>query len=86
MAEQSLPGMEDRKIEALQDAALSYAKIRDKRQKLTLQEVELKTDLLKLMKKHKKTEYDYEDVHIEIVTEDEHVKVRIKKAKEDEEE
>jgi hypothetical protein len=76
-----LPGMQDAKIESLQNKAIEYAEVRDSRQKLLAQEVELKGELLKLMKKHKKDEYDYEDVHIELVTEEETVKVKIKKQK-----
>ncbi len=84
MARQArLPGTEDGKIQSLQDKAVEYAEIRDARQKLTLQEVDLKASLLKLMKKHGKDEYDFEGVHIEIVTEEENVKVKIKKPKAD---
>lgn len=87
MAKQArLPGTEDSKIQELHDAASEYADIRDQRQQLTTQEVDLKAKLLKAMKKHKKTEYDFDGVHIELVTEEETVKVRIKKASDDEEE
>lgn len=81
--QKSLEGMTDRKLEALQDAAYEYVKVRDKRMKLTESEVEKKGKILKLMHKHKKDVYDYEDVHIEIVVEDEHVRVKIRKAKEE---
>lgn len=47
--QKDLPGMEDRKITAIENAAQDYAEIRDQRQELTTQEVELKTKLLKLM-------------------------------------
>lgn len=83
---QRLPGMEDQKIEGLHNAAAEYAEIRDQRQQLTTQEVELKAKLLRLMKQHKKTEYDFEGVHIELVTEEETVKVRIKKTGTEEDE
>jgi len=80
--QQRLPGTGDAKLKDLHEAALSYAEIRDKRQVLTAEEVELKSKLLDLMHKYKKESYVYEDVNIQIVHEDETVKVKIKKAKE----
>jgi hypothetical protein len=74
-----LTGMEDAKIEDLHDAALSYASIRDQRQALTTQEVDLKQDLLRLMKSHGKEKYSYNGVEIEVTHEEESVKVRVKK-------
>ncbi len=79
-----LPGMEEPEIEELEQAAKIYAKLRDKRQALTMQEVELKTKLLALMKKYKKTEYVHNKVSISVVVEEETVKVRIQKDKDDE--
>ena len=73
-----LPGMQDAKIEALQQTALDYAEIRDQRQELTTQEVSLKDRLLKLMHKYKKENYVYQGVTVTLVHEDESVKVRIK--------
>ena len=73
--------MADAKLEALHDAALSYAEIRDQRQALTKQEVELKGSLLTLMHKHKKDHYEYNGVTIDLVAEQETVKVRVAKAK-----
>lgn len=84
--QQRLPGTEDAKLSDLHKAALDYADIRDQRQALTSDEVELKGKLLDLMHKYKKKEYVYEDVHIRVVHEEENVKVKIKKAKEDSEE
>jgi cell shape-determining protein MreC len=74
-----LPGMEDAEIEELENLAKQYARIRDKRQALTTQEVDLKDLLLKAMKKNKKTEYSHGKVTIKIVAEEETVKVRIAK-------
>jgi len=37
--QKDLPGMEDRKITAIENAAQDYAEIRDQRQELTTQEV-----------------------------------------------
>lgn len=79
--QKQLPGV-DQEIEELQSKAVEYAAIRDERQALTQREVDLKKDLLALMKKHKKTKYNRGGVSIEIVTEEESVKVRIKKQKE----
>src|SRR6266850_786549 len=79
-----LPGMQDAKISGLHNAALDYAEIRDQRQELTTQEVDLKQRLIKLMHDNSKETYDYNGVHIELVHEDETVKVRIKRIKEGE--
>lgn len=81
----SLLGMADRKIAALQEAALSYAECRDQRIALLDQESELKQELLDLMHKHKKTHYVYGNVAIDIVPEGEKLKVKIKSADEVEE-
>ena len=79
-----LPGMENRKIAALQDAAMSYAEIRDERQALSAQEVDLKKKLIGLMHKYKKTEYIFGTVKINLVMEEETVKVKIKRDSEEE--
>jgi hypothetical protein len=81
-----LPGMEQRVIQDLQDAALSYAEVRDERMALSQREGELKKDLLKLMHKYKKKEYSYEGVTVTLVMEEETVKVRVRAPKEDDEE
>jgi hypothetical protein len=73
-----LPGMADAKIQALHNAAMDYADIRDQRQALTKQEVDLKEKLIGLMHAHKKEVYDYNGVHIELIVEEETVKVRVK--------
>jgi hypothetical protein len=79
--EQSLPGMEDREIEELQNLAIEYAEKRDERMALLKEETDLKTDLLAVMQRHHKIVYDYQGVHIRVVHEDETVKVRIDKGK-----
>ena len=87
--QKDLPGMEDRKIAALENAAQDYAEIRDQRQGLSQKEVELKGNLLTLMHKLDKTEYHRGNVSISVIVEKEKVKVRIKSAStetEDEEE
>jgi hypothetical protein len=75
--QKDLPGMEDREIKDLEEKAHEYKKILNKRQDLTRREVELKTDLLALMKKHKRREYVRDGIEIRIVTKEEMVKVRI---------
>jgi hypothetical protein len=77
--QKSLEGMEDREIKELQDAAISYAEIRDERMSLNRQEIELKEKLLALMKAHKKQTYVYNGVEVNIVHEEETVKVKVKK-------
>ncbi|HVN82272.1 MAG TPA: hypothetical protein VMW38_25025 [Terriglobia bacterium] len=79
-----LPGMEDPAIEELERLAKLYAKTRDRRQATLEQEVDLKGQLLVAMKKNGKTEYTHGKVSIRIVAEEETVKVKIKKDKEDE--
>jgi hypothetical protein len=80
--QQDLPGTEDRAIRPLEDAAHDYAEIRDERMRLTEQETGLKAKLLSLMKKYQKTTYDRDGIHVEIVHEEETVKVRVKKPSE----
>ena len=78
-----LPGISDAKIEALQSAAMSYAEIRDQRQVLTTQESELKQKLLALMHKYKKDHYEYDGVVIDLIVEEETVKVKVSKHREE---
>ena len=86
MAKQAeLPGIE-RKLKDLHDCALEYAEKRDARQALLAEEVDLKVKLLALMKKYKKETYEYNGVSIQVVHEEETVKVRIKEKKEADEE
>ena len=68
-----LPGMEDGKL-----AAIENAELRDERQALTVKEVELKQKLIDLMHKHEKTEYKRNGISVKLVVEEETVKVRVK--------
>ena len=77
--QKDLPGMSDRKLAKLHDAAMSYAEVRDKRMALSADEVELKGQLLDLMKLHKREHYEYGGVVIDIVHEKENVKVKVRK-------
>lgn len=82
--DQRLPGMEDPVVEELERLAKSYAKLRDKRQAILLQEVGLKGELLGAMKKNGKDHYKHGKVEISIVSEEETIKVKIAKEKDDE--
>ena len=77
--QKSLPGMEDRQIEKLQDAALEYAEMRDARIAASASEVQSKQALLDLMHSYKKTRYTHGNVYVEIVPEGEKLKVKILK-------
>jgi hypothetical protein len=74
----SIPGIGDEKIAAIENAALDYAEIRDQRQELTKQEVDLKKKLLDLMHAKKLTEYKRNGISVKVVLEQENVKVRVK--------
>jgi hypothetical protein len=73
-----LPGMEDRAIADLEQMALDYADIRDRRQALNREEVDLKQKTMALMHKHHKTEYRRDGIEIRIVPGEEDVKVKVK--------
>ena len=80
-----LPGTEDAAIQELEAAAEEYAETRDQRQALLVEEVEQKAAILALMTKYKREHYEHNGITIDLVPEDIKVKVKIKKAKEDEE-
>lgn len=72
-----LPGMENRHLEDLEEAARNYAGVRDRRMALTRQETDLKDVLLTLMKRHAKVIYRVAEMEIKIVAKDETVKVKM---------
>ena len=78
---QALPGMEDRTIDELEEAGATYAEIRDARMKLTTQEVALKENVRKLMKKFKRKSYSSAAVEITIEPPDGEDKVVVKAKK-----
>ena len=78
---QALPGMEDRAIKPLHDAAEEYAEIRDERMRLTEREIALKTKVRDLMHKFNKTRYAYDGIEIELEQPDGEEKVKVKIAK-----
>ena len=81
--QQPLPTMEDSKIEALEDKALQYAEVRDERMSLSREEVELKSQLLQLMKAQKREHYKHGTIEISIVHEKENIKVKVKAGSEE---
>ena len=80
---QDLPGMEDRTIGSLEKMAEEYADYRDERIAIGQREVRLKADVMSEMKRLGKTRYHRNGITIEIVVEQESVKVSVKKPKED---
>ena len=79
----ALPGLEDRAIQPLEDAAHEYVGVRDERMDLTQQEVALNEKLLKLMKTHGKRVYRYQGLEIRVVASEEKVKVKTAKKESD---
>ena len=82
--QERLPGTEDNRIPDLHKAALQYVEVRDERMTKLKEEIELNGKVLELMKKHGKKTYVCDGVTIERVKEEE--KVKVKKAKEPDEE
>jgi tryptophanyl-tRNA synthetase len=81
--QKTLPTMTDRKIEALEDAALAYAEVRDERIELSKSEIDKKSDLMALMHQHKKKSYHRGNIHIDLIVEKEKIKVKIKSQSDD---
>lgn len=78
-----LPQMDDPQIEELESLAESYAEVRDQRLALTPQEKKLKDDLLAAMKRNKKETYKRDGIEVRVVHEEETVKVKITKDKDE---
>jgi len=76
--------VEDRTIAELEDIAESYAEIRDRRIALNQEEADLKQQAMALMKKHKKKHYARDGIEITLEPGEETIKVKVKKAKDDE--
>ena len=79
---QNLPGIEGG-IPELEAAAEAYADIRDQRIALNVDEANLKATVLRLMHEHHKTVYQRGPVTITLVPEEETVKVRVRKVRDD---
>lgn len=75
-----LPQMEDPAIEDLEELGMAYNDNMRQRLAYGAREVELKKEILALMRKHGKTIYRHGQFEIERVVESETVKVRISKA------
>lgn len=75
--QQQLPGVEDRKIAAIENLAMDYAEIRDQRQELNKEEAKLKQGLIDLMHSKKLKEYKRGNISVKLKIEEETVKVRV---------
>lgn len=75
--QKALPGMQDRRVTVLENAALRYADVRDSRMGWTKLEVEAKKKVQDLMHEQGRTHYAHGNIEIDLVPEDEHVRVRI---------
>ncbi len=80
---QSLPGMEDRAIRALEEIAEAYADIRDRRMGLTVEESQLKQRALALMHKHQRAFYKRNGVEIRVLPGEEKLSVKFAKPKDE---
>jgi len=81
--QEALPGMEDRKLKDIHEAALNYADLRDARIEASGPEVDAKATLLQLMKKHQLEHYKFNGVEVDLVHEKENVKVKVHAGGED---
>jgi hypothetical protein len=81
---QRLPEMEDSAIAELDAIAVEYAEIRDQRMGLTRDEVQLKANALRAMKKHGRTVYRHAGIKIMVTPGEEQIKVSVTKAEADE--
>ena len=78
------PDLEPPSIEEIDTAAADYVKVRDRRQKLGVEEGELKAELMELMHKHKLKTYESDGMDVFIVPGEEDVKVKKRKKPEEE--
>jgi hypothetical protein len=74
----TLPGMENRTIQELEDLGHQYATKRDERMDVGREEKALKVGIIALMHKHGKTHYVREGLEITLLPKDEDVKVKVK--------
>jgi len=77
---------DDLEIKDLEKVAAAYAELRDQRMALNQDEARLKQQAMALMKKHKKKRYVRDGIEITLESGEETIKVKVKKAKDDEEE
>jgi hypothetical protein len=80
----TLPGLEDRAIAAIENAAYDYAERRDSRMAATLEETKYHGKLLDVMRKHGKKTYKHStgeeiiEVNVTVKDPEEKAKVRIR--------
>lgn len=79
--QQRIPGTEDAKIDALEDAAQDYAAICDQIQLAGTKKRNAKVTMLQLMKKNEKVSYRHDGIEIKVVPEEETIRVRVGKSK-----
>jgi len=77
-----LPGMADRRIPELHEAALIYCGIRDERMSLTEKEVAAKKEVQEVMHRFNMKSYVFEGVEISLEPGEESVKVKVHKTAE----
>lgn len=75
--QEHLPGQEPVKIAAVHNAIEAYVEARDERMKLTVVEVQKRTLLMEIMKKHGITTYAV-DGHLADIESEEKIKARLK--------
>ena len=76
---QSLPQLEDKAIQEIEDAAESYADLRDDRIRMLAKEVGAQTALLDVMEKHKRLVYKRNGITARVKTGKNKVQVEIDK-------
>lgn len=64
--QQVIPGTKSRAIREIDDAAEAYLDVRDKRQRMTEQEVEKRSALEGVMRRHKLREYRSDDAGLSV--------------------
>jgi len=79
----NLPGTDDRAIRDLEETAQHLADVRTQSTRLQLEVVTLKDRLLHMMKAHGKRSYHRKGIAIDVVAENETVKVRVQRADEE---
>lgn len=84
MGTKVIPGMEDVKIEALDEAIERYVEARDRRMELTKVETAAKQALEKHMQENKKETYRHSEGHLVCVIEDGETKMKVKAVSDEE--
>jgi hypothetical protein len=76
-----LPGTEDGAIAEIEKAAEAYEDARDERMRMTGEEKEAKDKLLKVMEKHKRKRYVFDNKEVEVEEEPGTKTVKVRKLK-----